>query len=45
MLTCPELKQLYPSLHDPSCFGASPNGDVCRTTICALQIPKRKGGC
>jgi hypothetical protein len=42
---CPELKILYPSLHDPSCFGATPNGTKCATTICALRIPKRKGGC
>jgi hypothetical protein len=35
---CPELKILYPSLHDPSCFGASPNSTVCAKTICALQV-------
>jgi hypothetical protein len=42
---CPELKMLFPSLHDPSCFGAKPNGDVCKTTICALQVPRKRGGC
>jgi hypothetical protein len=43
---CPEIKMFYPVLHDPSCFGATPNGTVCASTICALR-PKtqRKGGC
>lgn len=43
---CPELKMVYPSLHDPNCFGASPNGEECAKSICALK-PKteRKGGC
>jgi hypothetical protein len=43
---CPELKMVYPSLHDPNCFGASPNGEECAKSICALR-PKteRKGGC
>jgi hypothetical protein len=45
MLTCPELKMLYPSLHDPHCFGAKPNGTKCAKTICALEVPRRKGGC
>eukprot|EP01035_Chromulina_nebulosa_P017102 gene17102-22616_t len=42
---CPELKLLYPSLHDPNCFGASPNAEKCAASICALRVPKRKGGC
>ena len=43
---CPEMKMHYPALHDPSCFGASPNGTLCGSTVCALK-PKsmRKGGC
>ena len=45
MLTCPELKTLYPSLHEPACFGATPNGDKCAKSICALEVPKRRGGC
>jgi hypothetical protein len=45
LIRCPELKLLFPSLHDPSCFGAKPDGAKCETTICALQIPRRKGGC
>lgn len=45
MLTCPELKVLYPALHDPSCFGAAPNAEKCAKSICALEVPKRKGGC
>lgn len=42
---CPELKMVFPNLHDPNCFGAHPNAEGCRKSICALQIPKRKGGC
>ena len=29
MNLCPEMKVFYPALHDPSCFGAKPNGDKC----------------
>lgn len=42
---CPEIKMVFPSLHDPSCFGAAPNGTECAKTICALKVPRRKGGC
>jgi hypothetical protein len=43
---CPEIKMHYPALHDPHCFGASPNSEKCAASICALK-PKteRKGGC
>lgn len=43
---CPEIKMFYPSLHDPNCFGASPDSEGCAKSICALK-PKteRKGGC
>jgi hypothetical protein len=42
---CPEIKIFYPSLHDPSCFGASPDGEKCRLSICALEPrEQRKGG-
>ena len=43
---CPEIKMFYPTMHDPSCFGAEPDGDKCALTICALR-PKnlRRGGC
>ena len=43
---CPEIKEFYPSLHDPACFGATPDADKCRVSICALK-PKgeRRGGC
>lgn len=43
MNLCPEMKILFPSLHDPNCFGASPNGEKCAVNICALH-PK-PGGC
>ena len=37
---CPEVKMIFPSLHEPACFGAHPVAEKCRTTICALgNIP------
>jgi hypothetical protein len=41
---CLELKMIFPSLHDPHCFGAQPTPDLCKKSICALQEPL-KGGC
>ncbi len=43
---CPEIKIFYPALHDPHCFGASPDAEGCAASICALK-PKtqRRGGC
>ena len=41
---CPELKLIFPSLHNPGCFGASPNPEKCEKSICALK-KDRKGGC
>eukprot|EP00536_Pseudo-nitzschia_multiseries_P009065 jgi/Psemu1/199784/e_gw1.245.12.1 len=42
---CPELSIIFPSLHEPSCFGAHPNADKCKATICALQDPLPPSGC
>lgn len=43
---CPEMKVFYPALHDPHCFGASPDGEQCAKNICALKPrSERKGGC
>jgi hypothetical protein len=43
---CPEIKMFYPTMHDPSCFGAEPDGEECAKTICALRPKKdRRGGC
>ena len=49
---CPELKTIFPSLHDPECFGAKPNGPKCALSICALRgtvmnpnVSRRRGGC
>jgi hypothetical protein len=42
---CPELKVIFPSLHEPSCFGAHPNGEKCKATICALQDTLPGPGC
>jgi hypothetical protein len=36
---CPELKIIFPSLHEPSCFGAHPVAETCQATICALNAP------
>ena len=41
---CLELKVIFPSLHDPNCFGAHPNPELCKKSICALQEPL-VGGC
>ena len=43
---CPELKLIFPVLHNPSCFVATPNGEECAKYVCALRDPNdRKGGC
>jgi hypothetical protein len=41
---CPEVKRIFPSLHNPACFGAHPDKESCAKTICALQ-DEHKGGC
>jgi hypothetical protein len=40
---CPELKIIFPSLHEPTCFGAHPVAESCKATICALNTPSH--GC
>ena len=42
---CPELKVIFPSLHEPACFGAHPKPDTCRASICALQEQVPSHGC
>jgi len=42
---CPELKTIFPSLHEPACFGAKPNAEQCKATICALQDDRPSGEC
>lgn len=34
---CPEVKAIFPSLHNPSCFGAHPDAKGCADSICALK--------
>lgn len=34
---CPELKVIFPSMHEPACFGAHPEPETCRASICALR--------
>lgn len=33
---CPEIKRIFPSLHNPACFGAHPDSEGCAKSICAL---------
>jgi hypothetical protein len=43
---CPEVKTIFPALHNPNCFGAHPNAEECSKHICALSDPKfRPSGC
>jgi len=42
---CPELKAIFPSLHEPGCFGAHPDGPKCRESICALRDVIPPQGC
>ena len=42
---CPELKTIFPSLHEPTCFGAHPQPETCRKSICALQEKVPSSGC
>lgn len=43
---CPEVKTIFPALHNPNCFGAHPNAEECSKHICALSAPKlRPSGC
>eukprot|EP00428_Durinskia_dybowskii_P087177 CAMPEP_0170424166 /NCGR_PEP_ID=MMETSP0117_2-20130122/37407_1 /TAXON_ID=400756 /ORGANISM="Durinskia baltica, Strain CSIRO CS-38" /LENGTH=260 /DNA_ID=CAMNT_0010683005 /DNA_START=287 /DNA_END=1066 /DNA_ORIENTATION=- len=39
---CPEIKMFYPALHDPHCFGAQPNAELCAKSICALKSKKER---
>jgi hypothetical protein len=40
---CPEIKGIFPSLHEPACFGAHPDPVKCRATICALRLDRIPG--
>ena len=42
---CPEWKLIFPSLHEPACFGATPVADKCKASICALKPDRPKRGC
>ena len=42
---CQELKTIFPSLHEPTCFGAHPEPNTCRQSICALQENVPSSGC
>lgn len=43
--TCPEIKMIFPSMHEPGCFGAHPNPAKCKASICALQDKIPPSGC
>lgn len=40
---CPELKAIFPVLHNPSCFGARPNLEECSFRITGIR-PSGVGG-
>ena len=44
---CPDIKRIFPSLHNPNCFGAHPDAEGCAKSICALQDVSVRGnhGC
>ena len=42
---CPELNIIFPSLHEPACFGAHPEPEKCKASICALKDPLPGSGC
>ena len=42
---CPEIKMIFPSMHEPACFGAHPDGLKCKESICALQEVLPPQGC
>lgn len=45
LMLCPEWKVIFPSLHEPSCFGAHPDSNKCAATLCALKADRPKSGC
>jgi hypothetical protein len=45
LMVCPELKIIFPSLHEPACFGAHPDPVKCKSSICALQDKLPGQGC
>lgn len=45
LMVCPELKVIFPSLHNPACFGAHPDPVACKAKICALQDVLPSSGC
>lgn len=42
---CPEIKMIFPSMHEPACFGAHPDPIKCKASICALQDSRPSSGC
>jgi hypothetical protein len=34
---CPELKMMFPSLHNDACFGAEPNAAACFQYLCVTS--------
>lgn len=45
LMVCPELKGIFPSLHEPGCFGAHPDPPTCKASICALRDEIPGSGC
>lgn len=42
---CPEIRMIFPSMHEPACFGAHPDPETCKASICALQDEIPAWGC
>lgn len=40
---CPEIKQIFPSMHHPSCFGARPNPRLCAEVMGLVQTNETIG--
>jgi hypothetical protein len=45
LAVCPEVKMIFPSMHEPSCFGAHPDPAKCQQSICALRSVIPPQGC
>lgn len=42
---CPEIKGIFPSLHNPACFGAHPDSEGCAKSVCAMNPTDHPDGC
>jgi hypothetical protein len=46
ILTCPEMKIMFPSVHSPHCYGNHVDSEKCAKSICATSMgPNYHGSC